>query len=171
MVKARRDRADLGGFEPLDDFVRQKLGRKVEVAVRNVEQFVANRPADAALIEASHSDGLGLLADDGVSVSNLFTGDAPTAYATMSAIGRGQETRESRRTISEFLSRPAGFARSLTPQELQVALTVAAGISNREAAASLFLSEKTVEYHLSNVYRKLGLRSRAALVRRVAELA
>lgn len=76
--------------------------------------YVANRPADAAAIEASHSNGRGLLADDGVSVSNLFTGDAPTAYATMSAVGRGQETRESRRTISEFLSRPAGFARSVT---------------------------------------------------------
>ncbi len=76
--------------------------------------YVANRPADAALIEAMHSDGLGLLADDGVSVSNLFTGDAPTAYATMSAVGRGHETRESRRTISNFLSRPAGFTRSMT---------------------------------------------------------
>lgn len=76
--------------------------------------YVANRPADAAAIEASHSDGRGLLADDGVSVSNLFTGDAPTAYATMSAIGRSQETRESRRTVSEFLSRPAGFTRSMT---------------------------------------------------------
>ena len=53
-----------------------------------------------------HSDGLGLLADDGVSVSNLFTGDAPTAYATMSAVGRSHETRESRRTISE-LPQPA----------------------------------------------------------------
>jgi hypothetical protein len=76
--------------------------------------YVANRPADAAAIEAMHSDGLGLLADDGVSVSNLFTGDAPTAYATMSAVGRAQQTRESRRAISEFLSRPAGFTRSMT---------------------------------------------------------
>ena len=76
--------------------------------------YVANRPADAAAIEASHSDGRGLLADDGVSVSNLFTGDAPTAYATMSAIGRGAETRQSRRTLSEFLARPAGFARSMS---------------------------------------------------------
>lgn len=76
--------------------------------------YVANRPADAAVIERTHSDGRGLLVDDGVSISNLFTGDAPTAYATMSAIGRGQETRESRRTISEFLSRPNGFARSMS---------------------------------------------------------
>ncbi len=75
--------------------------------------FVANRPADAALIEERLSNGRGLLADDGVSVGNLFTGDAPTAYATMSAIGRGHETRESRRTITEFLSRPSGFTRSM----------------------------------------------------------
>ncbi len=76
--------------------------------------YVANRPADAAVIESTHSDGRGLLADDGVSVSNLFTGDAPTAYATMSAIGRGAQTRESRRAVSEFLARPAGFARSMS---------------------------------------------------------
>ena len=60
--------------------------------------------------------------------------------------------------------------RALTPQELQVALSVATGITNREVAASLFLSEKTVEFHLSNVYRKLGLRSRAQLTRRIAGL-
>jgi hypothetical protein len=49
-----------------------------------------------------------------VSHSNLFPGDAPTAYATMSAVDRTRETRQSRMTISEFLSRPAGFARSLS---------------------------------------------------------
>src|SRR5947209_5494739 len=40
--------------------------------------FVANRPADAAAIEARLSDGRGLLAAGGVSMSNTFTGDAPT---------------------------------------------------------------------------------------------
>ena len=74
--------------------------------------YVANRPADAKDIEALHSDGRGLLADDGVSISNLFTGDAPTAFATMSAVDRTRETREARITISEYLSRPAGFTRS-----------------------------------------------------------
>jgi DNA-binding CsgD family transcriptional regulator len=48
----------------------------------------------------------------------------------------------------------------LTPQELQVALVVAGGATNAEAAAQLFLSPKTIEYHLSNAYRKLGIRSR-----------
>jgi hypothetical protein len=76
--------------------------------------YVANKPADAAVIEARHSDGRGLLADDGVSVSNLFTGDASTAYATMSAVNRTQETRESRLAISRFLASPGGMARSMT---------------------------------------------------------
>ncbi len=76
--------------------------------------LVANKPADATVIEARHSDGRGLLADDGVSVSNLFTGDAPTAYATMSALHRTRQTRDARYVMSSFLARPAGLARSLT---------------------------------------------------------
>jgi DNA-binding CsgD family transcriptional regulator len=51
----------------------------------------------------------------------------------------------------------------LTPQELQVALVVGRGASNREAATTLFLSPKTIEYHLSNIYRKTNVRSRAEL--------
>jgi DNA-binding CsgD family transcriptional regulator len=54
---------------------------------------------------------------------------------------------------------------ALTPQELQVAAIVAGGATNREAAASLFLSIKTIEFHLGHVYRKLGIRSRTELVR------
>jgi DNA-binding CsgD family transcriptional regulator len=51
----------------------------------------------------------------------------------------------------------------LTPQELQIALRVAEGRTTRETAASLFLSPKTVEYHLHNIYRKLAIRSRREL--------
>ena len=53
----------------------------------------------------------------------------------------------------------------LTPQELQVALAVAAGATNREVAGTLFLSQKTIEFHLSSIYRRLGLRSRTELTR------
>ena len=55
----------------------------------------------------------------------------------------------------------------LTPQERQVAALVAEGVTNREAAAALFLSPRTIETHLSHVYRKLGLRSRAELASRL----
>ncbi|MEV6305716.1 alkaline phosphatase family protein [Actinoplanes sp. NPDC051861] len=49
---------------------------------------VANRPADAELIEKRLSDGHGLLADGGVSISNMFSGDATTALMVMSRAGR-----------------------------------------------------------------------------------
>ena len=52
---------------------------------------------------------------------------------------------------------------SLTPQERQVARLLAEGRTTRQAAAALFLSPKTVEYHLRHVYLKLGIRSRAEL--------
>lgn len=58
---------------------------------------------------------------------------------------------------------------TLTPQELQVSLAVRKGLTNVEVASSLFLSVKTVEYHLSNVYRKLGVRSRTQLIRVLGE--
>jgi DNA-binding NarL/FixJ family response regulator len=45
---------------------------------------------------------------------------------------------------------------------------VAVGASNREAAAALFLSPKTIEAHLAHVYSKLGLRSRTEVARRFA---
>jgi DNA-binding CsgD family transcriptional regulator len=51
----------------------------------------------------------------------------------------------------------------LTPQELQIARLLAEGRTTREAAAAVFLSPKTIEYHLRNVYVKLGVRSREAL--------
>jgi DNA-binding CsgD family transcriptional regulator len=57
----------------------------------------------------------------------------------------------------------------LTPQQVQVALLLAEGQSNREIAAALFLSVRTVESHLSSVYRRVGVRSRAQLVRLVAD--
>ena len=56
-----------------------------------------------------------------------------------------------------------GGVAALTPQELQVSLLLADGRTTREAAAALFLSPKTVEYHLRKVYTKLGVRSRAEL--------
>jgi DNA-binding NarL/FixJ family response regulator len=52
----------------------------------------------------------------------------------------------------------------LTTHELQVVRLVQRGATNREAAAELFVSPKTIEYHLSNVYGKLAVRSRTQLV-------
>ncbi|MEZ5118225.1 MAG: LuxR family transcriptional regulator [Candidatus Nanopelagicales bacterium] len=59
----------------------------------------------------------------------------------------------------------AGSLDDLTPQERAVALAVCAGRTNQEAADYLSLSPRTVEHHLSNAYRKLGVRGRANLAR------
>lgn len=60
--------------------------------------------------------------------------------------------------------RDPGSLDELTPQELQVARLLADGKTTREAAAAVFLSPKTVEYHLRHVYRKLAINSREQLV-------
>ncbi|WP_406690740.1 LuxR C-terminal-related transcriptional regulator [Saccharopolyspora sp. ID03-671] len=65
--------------------------------------------------------------------------------------------------------RPEQTPNTLTPQEESVTRLVARGLSNKEVAAELFLSSKTVQYHLTRVYAKLGIRSRAELAARVHE--
>jgi DNA-binding CsgD family transcriptional regulator len=75
--------------------------------------------------------------------------------------------RGKRRTPDSTATHPAA---ALSPQERTVANLVAEGLSNREIARRLTLSVKTIEYHLSNVYDKLGMRSRAALAVRIASL-
>ena len=57
----------------------------------------------------------------------------------------------------------------LTAAELRVARMAAEGMTNREIAQALFLTEKTIEHHLSSVYRKLDIRSRVQLVRALPE--
>lgn len=66
-------------------------------------------------------------------------------------------------------SRPNGSATDLTSQERQVAELVGAGATNRETADMLFVSPKTVEFHLANVYRKLGVRSRTEMAHKLQQ--
>ncbi len=82
---------------------------------RDLERvLVANRPEDASIIEKRASTGRGLLADDGVSISNLFTGDAPKAAMTMSRLEVSRGSRRTRQVFARFLIRPDGLVRSFS---------------------------------------------------------
>ncbi len=76
--------------------------------------LVANRPADARIIEERASTGRGLLAEDGVSISNLFTGDAARSLMTMSRVEVQRGTTQTRRAFAWFLTSPNGFMRSFS---------------------------------------------------------
>ena len=75
--------------------------------------LIANRPDDAAIIEQRASTGRGLLADGGLALGNLFTGDAPRAILTMSRLGAGRGSPAARQTFAWFLANPHGFTRGL----------------------------------------------------------
>lgn len=76
--------------------------------------LVANRPADAAEIESRISDGRGLLADDGASISNLFSGDAAVSLLSMSgASGRRRDALGPSSSYASFFTHPFGFSRAL----------------------------------------------------------
>jgi uncharacterized membrane protein YvlD (DUF360 family) len=83
--------------------------------------LIANRPADAAVIEQRATTGAGLLADDGLSIGNLFTGDAPRAVLTMSRLGGGRTSAVARQTFAWFLTNPNGFTRGVVRTVAEVA--------------------------------------------------
>jgi DNA-binding CsgD family transcriptional regulator len=72
-----------------------------------------------------------------------------------------QELRASGETVRK---RDDGAEATLTPQERQVAQLVRKGLSNKDAAAQLFVSPRTVDFHLRNVFAKTGVSSRGELI-------
>jgi DNA-binding CsgD family transcriptional regulator len=95
--------------------------------------------------------------------------EALETFERLGARGWAERARTELRATGEQQSRRAETAaEQLTPHELQIAVLVAQGMTNREAAAALFLSPKTIEYHLGQIYRKLDVRGRAQLARLMA---
>jgi len=79
-----------------------------------------------------------------------------------------ERARAELRATGETLTNPGNSGEQLTPQELQIALLVSQGRTNAEVGQAVFLSTRTVEFHLSRAYRKLGVASRTELTHRLA---
>jgi DNA-binding CsgD family transcriptional regulator/tetratricopeptide (TPR) repeat protein len=101
--------------------------------------------------------------------SRIRLGAALEAFEASGAAPWAERARAELRASGATVRRRGPAARDrLTPQELQIARLVAEGKTNRDVAATLFITPKTVEFHLTRVYRKLEIHSRSELVRQMA---
>jgi DNA-binding NarL/FixJ family response regulator len=88
----------------------------------------------------------------------MFTAMGAAAFA-------GRAERELAATGERVRKRDAHAIVELTPQERQIARLASDGQSNPEIAAQLFISPRTVEYHLHKIFAKLDITSRGQLAR------
>jgi DNA-binding CsgD family transcriptional regulator len=111
-------------------------------------------PYDAARIRVSLGGACRALGDD--DGARL---EVEAARSTFEGLGAAPDLDR-----IESLTRPAphGAGHGLTPREMEVLASLATGKTNRAIAADLFISEKTVARHVSNILMKLRVRSRAA---------
>jgi DNA-binding NarL/FixJ family response regulator len=82
------------------------------------------------------------------------------------------ELRSAAQALEKMLRREAGareVASILTPQEITIVRMIASGLRNKEVASKLYISEGTVKVHLHNIYEKLHVNSRVALLRYAQE--
>ncbi|BCJ48172.1 hypothetical protein GCM10010168_25320 [Actinoplanes ianthinogenes] len=124
-------------------------------------------PFDNARVHLSYGERLRRDGDRRAARNQLRT--ARDGFTRLSAVPWAQ--RAERELTGTDETRAGRAPTGLTPAEYQVARVVATGVSTREAAARLFLSPKTVEFHLGKVFRKLGVTSRAQLAHVFPELA
>jgi DNA-binding NarL/FixJ family response regulator len=123
----------------------------------------ANRPFDAARSRLSYGQFLRRQRRRADAREHLRA--ALDGFERLGAEPWAERARAELRATGETARRrDAGPVTDLTPQELQIARLVSAGNSNKDVATQLFLSPRTVEYHLAKVFNKLGISSRAQLI-------
>jgi DNA-binding CsgD family transcriptional regulator len=90
------------------------------------------------------------------------------AADALTEIGSDGWADQARADLGRISGRKPRAQGQLTPSEERVAALAAEGLSNKEIAASLFITVQTVEAHLSHAYAKLGVHSRGQLARRLS---
>ena len=143
----------------------RRAGDAFGAALNNAERVPA--PFEKALVQHAYGHFLRRTGQRRRAAVQLLA-----ARAAFARLGARPFTDRAERELAACGLAPARStepdAARLTPQELATARLVAAGATNREAAAELVLSIKTVEYHLSRAYAKMGISSRHQLSGRLS---
>jgi DNA-binding NarL/FixJ family response regulator len=122
------------------------------------------RPFDTARTELLYGEALRRARRRGEARTHLRS--ALEAFQRLEAAPWAERAAAELRATGETARRRnPGTLAQLTPQELQIVRLVGEGGTNREIGAQLFLSRRTVDYHLRNVFVKLGVSSRIELIR------
>jgi DNA-binding NarL/FixJ family response regulator len=144
--------------------------RSVEVA-REAVELLASSECHGFRARSFDLLGRSLLATDAASAREAFK-QAETAFRAGDALWRLGRAQEVERSLNGHVRRlAAARGDDLSSRERQVARLAVDGLTAREIGEQLFISRRTVETHLANVYTKLGVRSKIELVRRASELA
>jgi DNA-binding CsgD family transcriptional regulator len=166
----------VGVREVLDDILRLHAGALAEA---DAETRVAALETALAAAEGSPFGlaGLWIRLDFGRELAAAGDGRAVPELERVAALASEQGAATVFELAEQALRargvrtwRRGAAAKQLTEREQEIVRLIAAGASNPEIAQQLFLSRKTVERHVSNVFRKAGVRNRAELAAHLAEL-
>jgi DNA-binding CsgD family transcriptional regulator/tetratricopeptide (TPR) repeat protein len=124
------------------------------LAVTDVHGGVLQR----ALLQQAHGRLQGALGNRRAATASL--GAARSRFAALGATPYLERCDADLAAVGAVTRTGSPVALRLTPREREVAHLVARGLTNREAAAQLFVTDKAVDYHLGNIFAKLGIRSR-----------
>jgi DNA-binding CsgD family transcriptional regulator len=159
-----------GAAEPLAQLARCRglLGPDEDAAAHFEEALGLHdgqaRPFDLARTELAYGEALRRARRRGDARTHLRA--ALETFQRLGATPWAERAgSELRATGERARRRDPSTLGQLTPQELQIVRLVGEGATNREIGAQLFLSRRTIDYHLRNVFVKLGVSSRAELIR------
>jgi DNA-binding NarL/FixJ family response regulator len=175
-----------------DDAVRQAVALRPDVVLMDLNMPRCNgveatrrlreqQPATRVVVLTTYSDDAWVFSALQAGARGFLTKDAGAdeirrAVLTVAAGQAQLDPSVQRRLLDAFGSgqhfavaepaepAPAGLPDELTPREAEVLAEIAAGLSNTEIAAALFVSEATVKTHINHIFTKTGLRDRAQLV-------
>jgi DNA-binding NarL/FixJ family response regulator len=144
--------------------------------VEATRRLLAGRPDARVVVLTTYTDDESIVAALQAGAVGYLTKDSSAeeiarAVRTVHAGETLLEPAVQRRLIESLRGRPAAPPAQpprpddLTPREVEVLRLIAGGLSNREIARRLFVSEATVKTHINNIFSKAGLRDRAQAVR------